>query len=106
MTDTLIQMHCNNEVEIQNNDKSENRNQHCVICFEIVDRNEEQFKFQCQHKKYMHTQCIRTLDKCPLCRTASIYNVISHNDYMFPIFVLICFSGMLALISYTISRQF
>lgn len=105
MNDTLIEIQSKNEVEIQNNDKNENRNKHCVICFEIVDENEEQFKFPCQHKKYMHTQCIITLDKCPLCRTASIYSVISHNDYIYTVFALICFSGILTLLSYTIWGQ-
>lgn len=47
----------------------EEKKEECVICFEIVDEDIEGFKFDCEHKKYMHTYCIRRLIKCPMCRT-------------------------------------
>ena len=45
----------------------------CVICFNKVEKETNYFKFNCNHKKYMHNECIVNVDKCPLCRQLSNY---------------------------------
>lgn len=47
----------------------EEKKEECVICFESVDEDVDNFKFECQHKKYMHHNCIKRVAKCPMCRT-------------------------------------
>tara|TARA_B100002019_G_C21024234_1_gene476389 strand:- start:24 stop:443 length:420 start_codon:yes stop_codon:yes gene_type:complete len=81
-----------------NIDIKEEKKEECVICFEIVDEDIEDFKFDCEHKKYMHTNCIRTLVKCPICRTRVsreedliIVNLVSNNNHQW--FACILFTG-------------
>jgi len=54
---------------LENINIEEEKKEECVICFEIVNEDIGDFKFNCNHKKYMHTQCIKNLTKCPMCRT-------------------------------------
>ena len=54
----------------------------CVICLENIDTIPETFKFPCEHKNFMHTECISHLNNCPLCRINSIgnYIIIRNNN--------------------------
>lgn len=53
----------------------------CVICLENIDTIPKTFKFPCEHKNFMHTECISHLNNCPLCRIDSNGNyVISRNN--------------------------
>lgn len=60
----------------------EEKKEECVICFEIVNEDIGDFKFNCNHKKYMHTQCIKNLTHCPICR-----NQCSEGEYTMAIVV-------------------
>lgn len=51
----------------------EEKKEECVICFEIVNEDIGDFKFNCNHKKYMHNECIKNLTKCPVCRSRTRY---------------------------------
>lgn len=66
-------------------DLEKNRKENCVICFELVDEDEENFKFNCCHKKFMHYNCIQNIASCPVCRdqgTIPTDNlVIIHEGY-------------------------
>lgn len=57
------------DIKIEDTNIEEEKKEECVICFEIVDEDVENFKFDCEHKKYMHHNCIKRLSKCPMCRT-------------------------------------
>lgn len=65
--DNNIEIH--NDVEISIDDKMNE----CVICLNKINNEPNYFKFNCNHKKYMHNECIADLDKCPLCRQLSNY---------------------------------
>ena len=52
-------------------DLEDNQKEYCVICLELVDENEKDFKFNCCHKKFMHSNCIKNIVTCPLCRDQS-----------------------------------
>jgi len=42
----------------------------CVICFEsIIDSSLNNDLIMCSHAKNFHYDCVKTLNKCPLCRT-------------------------------------
>lgn len=76
-------------------DIKEEKKEECVICFEIVDEDIEDFKFDCEHKKYMHTNCIKKLIKCPMCRTRVsreeeliIVNSVQNNSHQCIICIL------------------
>ena len=58
----------------------EEKKEECVICFEIVDEDVENFKFDCEHKKYMHHNCIKRLPKCPMCRTPAPASRLSGQE--------------------------
>ena len=75
----------------------------CVICFENVgDESADNFKFSCEHKKYMHTSCITALDKCPLCRIKSLSPVSDRQKRLFnvdgKIFTCFVFSAFICLL--------
>ena len=53
----------------------------CVICLENIVTIPQTFKFPCEHKNFMHTECISNLNNCPLCRINSNGTyVISRNN--------------------------
>ena len=53
----------------------------CVICLENIETIPQTFKFPCNHKNFMHTECINHLNNCPLCRINSNGTyVISRNN--------------------------
>ena len=55
----------------------------CVICLENIESIPETFKFPCEHKNFMHTECVNHLNNCPLCRINSNgnYIVIGNNNF-------------------------
>ena len=62
--------------------------QECIICFEIMEKQNEYFKFPCDHGKYMHSECVENLQLCPLCRVPEIipreiYIIRQENRYCF-----------------------
>lgn len=57
----------------------ENIIENCVICLEPVNNISETCRFNCDHAKYMHNDCVKTLRKCPLCREISIIPVDRYN---------------------------
>ena len=61
------------EININQNCEKEEIKYECVICFNKVEKETNFFKFNCDHKKYMHNSCIVNLNKCPLCRQLSNY---------------------------------
>ena len=91
-----------NEInEVNNNEENIKIKENCIICYELVDENEENFKFNCGHKKYLHHACIVNVNRCPLCRSANIYETIRSQSVepCFPIFVMfLIFSFILLLI--------
>jgi hypothetical protein len=91
--------------DIEMNDITEK--EECVICFEIVDEESKDFKFDCDHKKYMHNSCIKRINKCPLCRIKSESNevLIVRNNYSIPCGFLSCFILFVFLITLLISPQ-
>lgn len=60
------------ESDIENPEYSDSTKETCVICLNIVDEDDSEFKFECRHKKYMHHKCIEKISKCPLCRVKSL----------------------------------
>lgn len=52
-------------------DLEDNQKEFCVICLELVDEDVVDFKFNCCHKKFMHSNCIKKIVTCPLCRDQS-----------------------------------
>ena len=60
-----------------------NYHNQCVICLENIESIPETFKFPCEHKNFMHTECIYHLNNCPLCRINSNgnYIVIGNNNF-------------------------
>lgn len=82
---------------------NENNFEHnqCVICLENIVTIPQTFKFPCEHKNFMHTECISHLNNCPLCRINSNgtylisrnYNIIStsnnHFFYIPHVFILL-----------------
>ena len=92
--------------DIEMNDITEK--EECVICFEIVDEESEDFKFDCDHKKYMHNACIKKVNTCPLCRTKSESNeliVVVRNDCSTSCGFLSCFILFVFLMFLLISPQ-
>ena len=69
----------NNINEEKNIDIENNTIENCVICLEPVNNISETSRFNCDHAKYMHNDCVKTLRKCPLCRELSIIPVDSYN---------------------------
>ena len=63
---------CKNNKDFQNCNEKETYYE-CVICMNKIDNEPNYFKFNCDHKKYMHNECIVNVDKCPLCRQLSNY---------------------------------
>jgi len=60
--------------------------QECIICFEIMEKPNEHFKFPCNHGQYMHSECIDNEQLCPLCRVPEItpreiYIIRQENRY-------------------------
>ena len=65
----------------------------CVICFEKMDELKDNFKFSCNHAKFMHNHCIESLNRCPLCRisaNAEVIIVYQRNHLQDSLFSLIC----------------
>lgn len=87
-----------------------NRIEECVICYERVNEDRGDFKFNCDHNRYMHKCCIETLNCCPICRISSnnmIENIIVlSNRYGFETIIgIICgilYCIMVGLIMYPI----
>lgn len=77
-------------------DNERNELEKCVICLEIVNEPEDGYRFECQHKKYMHKECIEKLAKCPLCRGEMVRLVHKSKDKLsiFPQIIIFCFCGL------------
>ena len=68
----------------RNNEVVSEQSNECVICFEPVTDLNEISKFGCDHAKYMHENCVKSLRKCPLCRERSVIAESStrHRDIL------------------------
>tara|TARA_B100000925_G_C22001220_1_gene471389 strand:- start:686 stop:1117 length:432 start_codon:yes stop_codon:yes gene_type:complete len=85
-------------VDIENNDLESDK---CVICLEpIIDSSLNNDLFVCTHAKNFHYDCVKTLNKCPLCRTnfnrnSSDYIIVSEPgcDCFKPFLCGIIFGG-------------
>ena len=69
-------------------------NAECIICFEIVDK-QEKFETECGCKYTAHLECIsKWNDKCVLCNhpTKPVYNSYTHDIILERIikFVIFC----------------
>ena len=86
----------------------EEKKEECVICFEIVNEDIGDFKFNCNHKKYMHNECIKNLTKCPMCRTRCSeeeYAIVVGTRRMIikpDFFVFFVFTGFCCILSWAI----
>lgn len=73
----------------------------CVICFEsIIDSSLNNDLIMCSHAKNFHYDCVKTLNKCPLCRinfnrNSSDYVIVSEPgcNYFKPFLCGILFGG-------------
>lgn len=63
-------------VDLENNDLESDK---CVICFESIDSSLNNDLFMCCHSKNFHYDCVKRLNKCPLCRT---YFNVNSSDYI------------------------
>ena len=96
---------CLKQIVVDNQDQDlENQEinpEECCICLEVVDDISYEFKFNCNHQKYMHQNCINTLKNCPLCRVrieSSDYpSYPSYNRSDDMCFVRLFFSGCIIL---------
>jgi len=74
----------NNYLDLENNDLESDK---CVICFEsIIDSSLNNDLFICSHAKNFHYDCVKILNKCPICRAefnrnSSDYIIVNEPGY-------------------------
>ena len=69
----------NNYLDLENNDLESEK---CVICFETIDSSLNNDLFMCSHAKNFHYDCVKILNKCPICRapfTRTSYYIPVHE---------------------------
>lgn len=81
------------EIEIHDFDLESDK---CVICFDSIDSIDSSLNIDlivCPHSKNFHYNCVKTLNKCPLCRAyfnrnSSDYIIVSEPgcDFFKPFF--------------------
>lgn len=45
----------------------------CIICFENKGNCLNISKWTCKHTDFMHSECVKNVKKCPLCRNSELY---------------------------------
>ena len=82
----------------------------CVICLEKIEENDFSTKFPCTHNKMMHKNCVKSLSKCPLCRTfingrSDIINNNNTGNRQFVSFGCLTIFGLFCVIIFGLSQS-